>query len=194
MELLKKLKFTIGNSQCIFRTLTPEDVSPSYVDALKKTRGVIQTVPEDINIEWQRSYIQKILLSPCDTICGLFIDSKLIGTSGIQNLSVDRIANRDIELAQGYTYSCTLGILVLSEKLRGKGYGKALVWAACYLANSCCGVQTFEAGIKKCNTPSLESFLGCGFKLKGESADSVNVKVKTSELVKPGFIETIIIE
>lgn len=194
MELEKKLKFVIDNSKCVFRTLSPEDVSQSYINSLKKTRGLIENVSEDIDIEWQQSYIKKILRSPFDTICGLFIDSELIGTSRIQNLSVDGIATRAIELAQGYTYGCTLGILVLGEVSRGKGYGGALVWAACYLANDCCGVETFEASIKKGNIASLKSFLTCGFQVKEESTDGVNVQVKIGELVKPEFIEKIIIE
>ncbi len=194
MKLGKKLKFTINNSECIFRTLTPEDVSQSYINALKKTRGLIENVPEDINIEWQQSYIKEVLLSPCDTIYGLFLDSELIGTAGIQNLAVAGIATRAIEMAVGYTYGCTIGILILGEMVRGRGYGKTLVWAACYLVNNSCGVETFEAAVKKNNVPSLKSFLTCGFKVTKESSDGVNVEVKIGELVKPEFVERITIE
>jgi len=194
MKLENKLKFNIRNSEYIFRTLTREDVSQSYVNALKKTRGLIENVPEDINIEWQQSYIKEILLSPCNTIYGLFLDSELIGTAGIQNLAVEGIPTRAIEMAAGYTYSCTMGIFILGEMSRGKGYGKTLVWAACYLVNNSCGVEIFEAGVKKNNIPSLKSFLTCGFKVTKEGADSVNVEVKIGELVKPDFVERIIID
>ncbi len=194
MKLENKLKFNIRNNEYIFRTLTPEDVSQSYVNALKKARGLIENVPEDINIEWQRSYIKEVLLSPGDTIYGLFLDSELIGTAGIQNLAVAGTPTRAVKMAVGYTYGCILGILIIGEMLRGKGYGKTLVWAACYLANNFCGVETFEAGVKKNNLPSLKSFLSCGFKVTEENADSVSVEVKIGELVKPEFIERIIIE
>ena len=50
MKPREKLKFAINNSECIFRTLTPEDVSQSYVNALKKTRGLIENVPEEIKV------------------------------------------------------------------------------------------------------------------------------------------------
>jgi len=194
MKLEKELKFTIHhNSQCLFRILSPEDVSQSYINALKSSRGPIKNVPEDIDIKWQQGYIKKILQSPCDTICGLFIGSELIGTSGIQNLSAGGSDNRAIELAQGHTCGCTLGILVLDEALRGRGYGKTLVWAACYLANNCCGVGTFAASMGKTNLPSLKSFLACGFQVREESPGGVNVELKIGELVKPEFVERIIV-
>ena len=194
MELEKELKFTIRNSECIFRTLTPEDVSQPYISALNRTRGLIDNVPEEINIEWQQSHIEEILQSPCDTICGLYIDSELTGTVGIQNLAIEGIAPRAIELAVGYTYGCTLGIFILNEMSRGRGYGKTLVWAACYLINNCCGVEIFEASVKKNNVPSLKSFLTCGFKVKKEGVDGINIELKINELIKPEFVEGIIIE
>lgn len=104
MKLEKRLNFTIGNSECVFRTLAPGDVSQTYIDALNKARAVIDNVPEDIDIEWQRNYIEETLKSPCDTICGLFVGSELIGTAGIQNLSVGSATTRAIEMAVGYTY------------------------------------------------------------------------------------------
>lgn len=194
MELTKTLKFIIDNSKCVFKTLSPEDISESYINSLRDAQELLENAPEDINIKWQQNYIKKILLSPCDTICGLFIDSELIGTSGIQNLSANGIATRRVKLAQGYTYGCTLGIFVLSEMSREKGYGKTLVWASCYLANNCCGVETFEASMKKDNISSLSSFLACGFQVKKESIDGLNVELKVGELVKPEFIDKIIIE
>jgi RimJ/RimL family protein N-acetyltransferase len=194
MKLEKKLKFTINSSEYIFRTLTREDVSQSYVDALKQTRGLIENVPEDIDIGWQQSYIKKVLLSPCDTICGLFLDSALIGTAGIQNLTVAGIVPRAIEMAVGYTCGCTIGIFIPGEISRGRGYGKTLVWAACYLANNCGGVEAFEASVKKNNVPSLKSFSTCGFKVTKEGADGVNIEVKIGELVKPAFVERVAIE
>jgi GNAT superfamily N-acetyltransferase len=194
MKLEKKVKFTLRNRECVFRTLTPEDVSQVYVNALKKTRSLVENVPEDINIEWQQSYIEEVLLSPCDTICGLFLDSELIGTAGIQNLAVAGTATRAIEMAVGYTYGCTVGTFVLSEMSRGQGYGKVLLWAACYLANRCCGVETFEAGQKKSNIPAVKAGLACGFRAKKESADGVNIEVKIGELVKPELVERIVIE
>lgn len=194
LELRKTLKFIIDTSECIFRTLSPEDVSEFYAHSLRKERELLEKVPEDITIKWQQNYIKKFLLSPCDTICGLFMDSELIGTSGIQNISVNGIATRCIKMAKGYTYDCTLGIFVLSEMLRGRGYGRTLVWASCYLVNNCFGVETFKASMKKNNIPSLKSFLACGFQVKEESIDGLNVELKIGDLLKPEFIDKIIIE
>ena len=62
------------------------------------------------------------------------------------------------------------------------------------MANNCCGVETFEASMKKNNVPSLKSFLSCGFEVKKQGVDGVSIEVKIGELVKPEFVEGIIIE
>ena len=179
MELAKKLRFIIKDSNCIFRSLSASDVTESYIQALKKQRAYLSNNPEDINIQWQKRYIEKIRLCSSDTICGLFINSELVASAGIQNLKSDK--------------ATTIGIFVFDEKLRGKGYGKTLVWASCYLSNNCCNVNYFEAGMERTNVPSLKSFLACGFKVIDKNEKKIKVGLKIDELKKPKLIDKIII-
>lgn len=188
MELNKSLQFIIRDRLYSFKTLSPEDVTESYIHSLRQERGRIENNPDSITIEWQKQYIEEILSSPLDTICGLFTDGNLIGTSGIQNMGNDRMSNRSIQLAVGSTYDSTLGILVLDQKSRGQGYGKTLVWASCYLASQCHTVKAFKASVKRDNVPSLQSFLICGFRIEAENAASYNVGLALGDLLKPEFI------
>lgn len=180
MELAKKLRFIIKDSHYVFKSLSVGDVTESYVQALKRQRAYLSNNPEDINTKWQQKYVEKIRLSPSGTICGLFINSELIGTAGIQNLKSDK--------------TTTIGIFVFDEKLRGKGYGKTLVWASCYISNNCCNVNYFEAGMERTNVPSLKSFLACGFKIIDKNEKKIKVGLKIDELEKPEFIDKIIIK
>lgn len=187
MKFNIELKFVIGNNKYIFRTLMSDDVSIPYINSLKEVREMNENISEDISIENQKNYIREILKSPNRTICGLFLDNHLIGTAGIQNL----MENRPIKVVGGYTSNCTIGILVLSKASRGKGYGKSLVWSSCLLADKCYGVKVFEACMKRKNFPSLKSFLACGFNIKKESTNSINVELKIEDLVKPQFIDDV---
>jgi len=191
LELNKSLRFQIGSHKCLYRTLAPTDVSESYIRALKEEQQVIEHSPSNVNIEWQQGYVRETLRSSSETICGLFVGSELIGTSGIQNLSPGKDANRWIELACGGTYDCTLGILVFSQISRGRGYGKTLVWASCFLSNSSYGIETFKASMKKHNVASLKSFLACGFQVNGESENGFNVELSFGELKMPGDVNNV---
>lgn len=177
MELDQKLSFHIHDELYSFRSLSALDVTKSYVQALKRQKAFLSNNPEDITIQWQKNYIEKIRSSPFDTICGLYQDSRLIGTSGIQNLTPLKIT--------------TLGIFVLEEKCRGKGYGKSLIWSSCFLSNICLGINRYEAGIDKVNIPSLRSFLSCGFKIIFKDAKYYRVQLNIDELKKPTFITDI---
>ena len=92
MELKKKLRFTIRDIPCLFRSLLAEDVTERYVHALKRESGYLLNNPEDINLKWQQEYIENISLSSFDTICGLFMNSMLVTTTGIQNIKKDEKA------------------------------------------------------------------------------------------------------
>jgi RimJ/RimL family protein N-acetyltransferase len=179
MDLTKKLLFTIKSQDCIFRSLSARDVTESYIQALKKQKTYLSNNHEDIDMQWQQKYIENIWLSPADTICGLFINSKLIASAGIQNLNSDK--------------ATTIGIFVFDEKSRGIGYGKTLVWASCYLSNNCCNVNYFEAGMERTNVPSLKSFLACGFKIIDKNEKNYKVGLKIDKLQKPNFINKVII-
>jgi len=95
-------------------------------------------------------YVRRIRLSESDAICGLFSKTILVGTAGVQSISWEG-------------EDTTFGILVLDKESRGKGYGKTLVWATCYLLNALFGICRFGAGAEADNAPSVRSFLSCGF-------------------------------
>ncbi len=194
MKFDKSLKFIIGRDHFVFRTLYPNDVSEAYIDFLRKETSRLQEVTDTLDIEWQKNYIKKILLSPCDTICGLFRNLEFIGTSGIQNLSRNESDNQPIKIAHGFSFGCTLGILIFNKMLRGKGYGKTLVWSSCLLAHICCGVETFRGCLEVDNKPSFKSFIASGFQVEVESKGSIDVKLQIKKLIQPEFVENIIFE
>jgi len=184
MKLDVALHYQIGEDAIVFRTISPNDVSYQYVDALTKARKYIENIPEQIDINKQRKYIEEVVGSPHDTICGLFVNDQLVGTAGIQNLSGSEM----IKVVDGYTSNCTIGILVFPE-LRGKGYGQLLIWSSCVLSNKCCGITIFEACMKTENISSYKTFLACGFKVIKENTDSRNVKAEITDLLTPKIIQ-----
>jgi len=180
MIFSKKLEFLYDENECLFKTLTINDVTESYIEGLKNQKRYLVNNPEEINIKWQQDYIKKILILKEDTICGLFINNILVGTAGLQNLNKDK--------------SVTLGIFVFDNKLRGKGYGKILVWCSCHLTNNCMNFNYFGAGMEKNNIPSLKSFLSCGFKIIDENEKYYEVKLNIEELQKPKNIDNVTVE
>lgn len=188
------LEFNVNDEKHIFRTLTPQDVDMEYVIALREERTFIINRTDDITMEYQRKYVNNILVSDNDTIYGLFSGGKLIGTAGIQNLSSDENKNHKMKLAVGSTSNCTLGIFVLGDSMKGRGYGKALVWASCYFSYYQLGITFFEASMLKHNIPSLKAFLACGFAICAKSKTGLNLKLKVdTDLVKPESIKRPII-
>ena len=81
MELDKSLFFKIKDMNCEFRTLHDSDVSKEYVDGLKQQTKYIMNIPKNVSISSQKKYVKDILYSTDDTICGLFINNKLIGSA-----------------------------------------------------------------------------------------------------------------
>ena len=176
MEFIKKLSFICQRSRCEFRTIGANDVSDAYVEGLKKQNEYLENNPKDMNKKIQEEYIKRILASDDDTICGLFFDSELIGTAGIQNIMGKR---------EGPT---TMGIFLFNDGLRGKGYGKTLVWASAFLTNACHHNTRFGAGMKKQNQPSFRSFISCGFRKVFEDDALIKVELSFESLQAPEFI------
>ena len=180
MELEKKLTFIGKDSHFTFRSLSEEDVTDSYVNALKNQRAFLTANPEKIDVFWQQKYIRDIRLSEFDTICGLFSNSVLVGTAGIQNIKSNETA--------------TVGIFIFDPELRGKGYGKTLICSGCYLISHLFGVSIFAAGAKRTNVASWKAFLSCGFQIAREVKDSLRLILKIEELVKPEFTQKVFVE
>ena len=140
-------------------------------------------IPEKISISKQKKYINDILGSKDNTICGLFINNKLVGTVGVQSsTSFIKYIKYPVE------YVAVMGIFVLNKSYRGRGLGKTLVWASTYLFHDSTQTEWFGAGMKKQNIPSLKSFLSCGFKCVYEDAQRCHVLLKYSGMIRPHFI------
>ena len=85
MELNKSIVFKLNDLNCEYRTLHESDVTKEYLDSLSKQTENIENIPDNSSISTQQQYIKEILLSNSDTINGLFISNKLVGTAGIQS-------------------------------------------------------------------------------------------------------------
>jgi len=181
MELKKSLRFAVQNENSfMFRSLHEDDVSKDYVAALNLERTYLLNNPADLDIEWQREYVRRIRLTEFDAICGLFAKTSLIGTAGIQSVSREE---------KGTTF----GIFVLDKESRGKGYGKTLVWATCYLINKLFGIRRYRAGAEPANASSVRSFLSCGFVLSDSKQGKCRLEMNFTNLRKPEFISNILI-
>ena len=188
MELNKSISFKIYDLICEFKTLHNVDVKKEYVDGLREQTEYIENIPADVSISKQQKYIQEILLSEGDTICGLFINNKLVGTAGIQSST---LFLQYIEVPAKFV--AMIGIFLFDKNYRGMKLGTTLVWAATYLYHNCVQVEWFGAGMEKENIPSLKSFLSCGYRKIYEDKENCKVLLNYSELTKPRFIKDITI-
>ena len=186
MELDRSILFTINHFKCEYRALSEADVTQEYVDGLIKQTKYIENIPDKVSISNQQKYIREKLLSKADTINGLFIGNRLVGTAGIQSSVIffNYVKVPDESMA-------TLGILIFDMNYKRMGLGKALVWASVYLTYNCLKTKWFGAGMANENMPSLKSFLSCGFKQVDEVDQSLRVLLKFSELKKPNFIKNL---
>ena len=184
MELNKSISFKIYDLICEFKTLHNVDVKKEYVDGLREQTEYIENIPADVSISKQQKYIQEILLSEGDTICGLFINNKLVGTAGIQSST---LFLQYIEVPAKFV--AMIGIFLFDKNYRGMKLGTTLVWAATYLYHNCVQVEWFGAGMEKENIPSLKSFLSCGYRKIYEDKENCKVLLNHSELTKPRFIK-----
>jgi RimJ/RimL family protein N-acetyltransferase len=171
MKFKKKLDFLYDEQKCEFRSIFGSDLTDEYISELKKGNKYIENIPVNVNKQSQSGYINTIVESENNVICGLFVNSKLIGTAGIQNIGSNSIS--------------TIGLYIFDQNVRGQGFGKAIVWASCFLANLCENVEDFGAGMKKTNIPSFKSFTSCGFQISIRSDESYKVNLNIKDLLKP---------
>ena len=168
---------------CEFRTINEMDVNIDYVDGLRKQTEYIKNIPSKITISKQKEYVNNVLSSEDNTICGLFINDALVGTSGIQS------STRFLEYIDAPAeYVSTIGIFVFNSSDRGKGLGKTLVWAATYLYHKYTAEVWFGAGMARDNISSANSFLSCGYRIVMDNEASYKVVLNISQLIKPDFI------
>ena len=183
MELEKSIIFRINDFNSEFRSLNESDVSQNYIDGLKEQKEYVENIPVHVSASSQKKYINDINVSKENTICGLFLNRELVGTSGVQlSTSFLRDVNVPIENI------ATIGIFLVSKNFRGMGLGKTLVWSATRLFHDATQIDWFGAGMAKRNIPSLKSFLSCGFRKVYENEKNCRVLLNYSELMKPDLI------
>ena len=85
MELEKSILFKFNDYTCEFRNLNESHVSQDYIIGLKAQKKYIENIPIDSSFSSQKNYINDILYSKGDVICGLFLNNELVGTAGIQS-------------------------------------------------------------------------------------------------------------
>jgi len=186
MELEKSILFKINDLNCEFRSINVSDISQDYIDGLKDQNKYIENIPAEVSFSSQKNYVEETLISEGDTICGLFLDSVLVGTAGVQ-LSLLKSFLKNINTPVDTL--ATVGIFVFNKSYRGMGLGKTLVWAAMYLFHNSTQTEWFGAGMAKENTPSLKSFMSCGFRQVYEDEENYKVLLNYSEITKPEFIK-----
>ena len=189
MELKKFILFKIIDYNCEFRALNESDINQDYVSGLKEQKKYIENIPIHVSISSQKKYVNDILDSKNDTICGLFINNELVGTAGVQS-SITFL--KYIEVPAKYV--ATIGIFVFNKSYRKMGLGKTLVWAATYLFHNFTQSEWYGAGMKKENIPSMKSFISCGFRQVFEDEENCKVALHYSELTKPEFIKDEVIK
>ena len=200
MELEKYVTFKINDLKCEFRTLNELDVSQEYIDALEENE-FIENIPTKLSLPKQKKYINEILSRDRETICGLYVDSKLVGSCGIQTYTtfLHKFDTRALNLG-------TVGIFIFNNNYKGLGLGKVLLWASIYLLHDCYQTEWFTAGMLKENIASLKTFLSCGFKqveftlsqkllvsnktFIDDNLEVYNVLLNYSELKRPEFIKS----
>jgi RimJ/RimL family protein N-acetyltransferase len=179
MHFAKSIRFTIGDEQCHFRSITPDDVDEKYAEALRRQQKYIAARNDNITVEFQKNYVREIMTSQQNAICGLFVNGQLKGTSGIQSLK------------RNGSQPATMGFFVLDPNERGRGYGKAMIWAATTLATVECHINRMEAGLLLDNTPSLKAFLSFGFELMSESNGTGRVGMDAKNMKMPKHVENV---
>ena len=184
MELEKNIIFKMNDLICEFRTLNESDVSQDYVSGIQAQKEYIKNVPRHVSISSQKKYINDILYSEKNTICGLFINNELVGTAGVQP-SIKFLQYIEVPVK----FVAAIGIFVFNKSYRGKGLGKTLVWAATYLFHNSNQAEWFGAGMAIENIPSLKSFLSCGYRKIYEDKEYYKVLLNYTELMKPKFIK-----
>mgnify|MGYP001219044432 CR=1 FL=1 len=151
MIIEKSCSFDAGESFTL-RNIKAEEVSIDYIEWLNSAEvNKYLSISIPITLEEQISYISDKRESETDAYVGLFnSENKLIGTSGIQNLSG--------------SYTCSFGIVIGSPNYRGIGLGKYLIYFISKMIFEQSDNNKIYIEVERENVPSLSSFLWCGYK------------------------------
>jgi len=186
MDLDRYLAFSLRAGKCQFRVVLPHEVTESYIIGLRAQKRYLINTNKKISLTAQSDYVARILESPDGLLMGLFVEGELVGTSGIQTFGEP--CQEGISSDASYA---TMGVFVFNLSDRGKGYGKAMIWAGVYLLNSTLKMNSFRAEMEKQNIPSFRTFLSCGFRKYEEVGSTFKLSLMIDQLKKPAFITDI---
>lgn len=184
MKTERSLTFKFGHKQCTLRSICPDDVSISYVNAIKNDQYIVGKNPS-ITLSMQKAYVDNVFQSSDQYLIGLFVDEILIGSTGMQISSWQR----ELEMVEA-----TMGILIFGEENRGRGYGKVLVWAGTYLMSLVEKIFVFQAGIESSNERSMRTFKSCGFQVAGPYLEGVMMELNIGDLKRPETVSQVLLE
>ena len=167
------IKFRYKQKIFSIKQLKLKDIKFEYIKALRNEKFLV-TIPKKITINKQKTIVKKINKDTSQKILGFFYKSKLIGTSGFQNLNKKKV---------------NIGIFLFNKQILGKGFGKVFIWFACFYIFHFFKKEYFIAGIMTKNLKSLGAFKGAGFKLLNKKKESLNffLKIKSK---KPKFVKS----
>lgn len=176
MRLNGVLKFNFDNKYYFLKKIEQKDVNNNYISGLKKAKLLLKN-NDNIDMSLQRNYINNVNNSKNILILGLFYGSKLIATSGIQDLNKDKVY---------------IGILIFDEKYLGVGLGKALVWASTYTINIRYQKLIFKAVMKEVNLPSYKSFIACGYNKYKHNEGEIGLILNIDHFIVPENISNVV--
>ena len=178
MQIDARLRFQLKGKHSLFRNLEPSDISREYLKSLRQAGTYLSNTGPEITRHQQSEYLRAILRSENDTIFGLFVEKRLIGTVGCQNISRSSEA--------------TLGLLIFPETIRNKGYGSTAIWCACRLLSADRGVYSFRAGVSADNLASKRLFHRSGFRETKhiENENKVVYRALISDVTQPSQVES----
>jgi RimJ/RimL family protein N-acetyltransferase len=155
------------------RSLFLTDVNKEYLNSLKNST-FLESLPKNINLNYQKKYIKRINKNANEAILGVFNNKKLIFTSHFTNL------NKKVAY---------LGIFLFSKKFLGKKFSNFFILQACLFVNFKYNIYHFKAGVDNLNFRSKKSFLKAGFKVFDKKKKSTIYYLDFEKIKKTIFNE-----
>ncbi len=156
----------------------PAEVTSEYVLGLRHENQYLENMPDRYTVQSQAEYISGIIDSNYDTICGLFMGEKLIGTAGIQEIGKSQVV--------------PMGIFLFDPGIRGKGFGKVLVWSAAYLSRQVASILAIYGSMRSDNVASRKAFEASGGRSEfNDLKETYTVTIQIGDLRIPANVEDI---
>jgi RimJ/RimL family protein N-acetyltransferase len=155
------------------RSLFLTDINKEYLNSLKNST-FLESLPKNINLNYQKKYIKRINKSTNETILGVFNNKKLIFTSHFTNLNKK---------------AAYLGIFLFSKKFLGKKFSSFFILQVCLFINFKYNIYHFKAGVDNLNFRSKKSFLKAGFKVCDKKKKSAIYYLDLTKIKKTIFNE-----